>query len=161
MLTLKRLKELLEYSSDTGLFTNKVNRGGLTVGSLAGGICGVGYILISIDGVQYYGHILAWFYHYGAMPQKGIDHKDHDKVNNRISNLRESTQSQNLGNMRKKAKSETGIKGVYKTTDGKKFRAYIKHNYTPIYLGRFDTVEEAKEAYNKASQKYFGEFAHE
>jgi|WetSurMetagenome_2_1015567.scaffolds.fasta_scaffold47609_3 hypothetical protein len=81
-----------------------------------------------------------------------IDHIDHNGLNNKKSNLRLCTRSQNMGNVLK-----LKYKGVQKRTNI--FRAYIDKDYKRIYLGNFNTPEEAANAYNKKAVELFGEFA--
>ena len=84
-----------------------------------------------------------------------IDHINGDKLDNRRENLRSATQSQNSMNSR--IKNKTGYKGVTKTNQ--KWGAQIKVNGQQIWLGTFNTPEEAHDAYREAAEQYFGEFA--
>ncbi len=100
-LTQKRLKELLHYSPDTGVFTWLVTRGRYTkTGSVAGGWNGTGYRIISIDGKRYLAHRLAFMYIKGSFPKDQTDHINKVRHDNKWSNLRESTQRQNHENRR-------------------------------------------------------------
>jgi len=78
MLTQERLKELLTYNPDTGVFTRKkVSRGGRwKVGTLDG----TGYIHTRVDYKIYLAHRLAWLYMYGEFPTETIDHINHNKT---------------------------------------------------------------------------------
>lgn len=62
ILSHNRLKELLLYNHDTGIFTFTCTRGGKLQGDVAGAIHGLGYIFIMLDGETYPAHRLAWFY---------------------------------------------------------------------------------------------------
>ena len=93
MLEALRLRELLSYDPDTGLFRWSKNKGSKDAGELAGCVSPKGYILIGIDGCLYLAHRLAWLYVHGEFPEKDIDHRDQDKSNNRICNLRLATSS--------------------------------------------------------------------
>lgn len=86
-----------------------------------------------------------------------VDHINGDRLDNRRCNLRLCTQAQNLGNQRTSKNNHLGVKGV--TLFGSKFRARITINYKQIYLGLFDSLEDAIIAYNEAAIKYHGEFA--
>jgi hypothetical protein len=92
-------------------------------------------------------------------PPKGydIDHINHNKLDNRKSNLRVCTRSQNMRNMGKR-KNSTGFRGVYKKR--KKFTASIQVNGKSVGLGTFLTPEEAYKARVEAEKKYYGEFAY-
>ena len=93
------LFDILDYNTETGIFTNKVTRSPTAVkGAIAGYINPVGYIVIRLKGFNYYGHRLAWFYEYAKWPTNLIDHKNEIKSNNAISNLREATHFTNFKN---------------------------------------------------------------
>lgn len=87
-----------------------------------------------------------------------VDHRDHDGLNNRRSNLRWATQSQNCVNTTKLARGSSGYRGVSRTRNGR-FHAAIHVNKTCIGLGNHLTAEDAARAYDKAARQHFGEFA--
>ncbi len=150
MLSQERLKELLDYDSETGVFTNKVNRGRVRAGDIAGATQAVGYVIIGVDGTRYYAHRLAWLYEHGCWPAEFIDHKDGDKTNNRISNIREASAGQNLENMcEAKVNNLSGLMGVSRHVSGL-FFSRISVDKQKRHLGYFKTAEEAHSAYLKA-----------
>lgn len=160
MITQEYLKEVLNYNSETGIFTWKVRKG---VRGKVGAVTGTlskyrGYLDIKIDGVLYPAHRLAWLYVYGKMPDNLIDHIDCDRVNNRISNLREATHSENLRNTGRTVVNTSGFKGVSLHKMTGKWQARVGVNRTRKYLGLFDTPEEAFIAYQAAAQELHGEF---
>lgn len=119
MLTKERLQELLIYNTVTGIFTWKVNRRGTAkAGTVAGRPNNKGYIDISIDGKRYKAHRLAWLYITGSWPENQIDHINRIRDDNRLANLRDVTQSENLRNCGVSKSTASGIKNVYKSGNG-------------------------------------------
>jgi len=146
-LSQEELKTLLIYDPISGIFTWKDS------GKEAGSIKNC-YIYIQVKGHQYPAHVLAWFYVHGTWSL--IDHKDNTRSNNALLNLRPTTHQLNAAN-RTFTGNNSGYKGVYRK--GSKFEVGIKVNQRRIYLGLFNSAEEASEAYEQAAKKYFGEFA--
>lgn len=146
MLTQERLKELLDYDSLTGIFIWKKARNNNLVGIIAGAKRPDGYLRIRIDYKFYYAHRLAWLYVYGEWPKNCIDHKDMVHDNNRISNLRDVTNSVNMQNQRAARKDNLhGFLGVKRNGNG--FAAHIQLNGKQKNLGTRKTPEEAHELY--------------
>ena len=160
MLTQERLKELLSYDPATGVFRWRVSLSNRAPsGSVAGCIRPDGYVQIMIDGKHYLAHRLAWLYVHGELAPQ-LDHADGNPSNNRISNLRPATQSQNNGNARKRSDNTSGKKGVSWHKRDKKWQSRIKHNGRQIYLGYFETAKAAHAAYCEKARELFGEFWH-
>lgn len=158
-LTQVRLKELLDYDPETGLFRWRIKRSQKNVGSIAGCINVAGYRQISLDNVLYRGARLAWLYVYGCWPTNEVDHINCDRADDKFSNLRDVTGSQNKKNVPRKSNNKTGFKGVCRHSQATdKFMAQITVNWKPIYLGLFDSPEKAYAAYCKASERLHGKF---
>jgi len=87
-----------------------------------------------------------------------IDHINGDGLDNRLSNLRVVTVSQNNLNSRVRNDSQSGIKGAYYDKRKGTYYSRITVEGKNIYLGTFKTVEEAAQAYAEASAKYHGEY---
>lgn len=151
-LTAERLREVLHYDPETGVFTNRKNRQGTArAGQKAGSVDKEGYLVIRVDYKHHKAHRLAWLYVYGEWPSLQIDHWDLDKSNNRIRNLRDVTGSTNMQNMvEARCDNKLGVRGV--TPSGNKFRANIGFRGKMLHIGSYDTVEEASAAY-KAKKK--------
>lgn len=92
-----------------------------------------------------------------ALPGEFVDHVNGDSLDNRISNLRVCTQSQNLANSIRKKRSKSGYRGVF--PEGDKWIAKIMCDGTAHRLGRFSCKAEAAKAYDEAARSLFGEFA--
>jgi len=150
------LRSLLDYDPKTGEFSWRVFRPGTPVGTRAGCQTDRGYVYIGIDASLYLAHRLAWAHYYGTWPTAGIDHRDRDPSNNRIANLRVATYSRNGANL---LTSRGGLKGAFRYGKHGRWFARIMVHKVPIYLGSYDTAEEAHDAYCRAAVKHFGEFA--
>ena len=154
MLTQERLKELLHYCPDTGVFTWRINRGHVPAGRVAGSISDQGYRNVDIEKKKYKAHRLAWLYMYGVMPDGHLDHINRDKLDNRIANLREVTNSQNEQNKVSRRDNTSGYRGVVWHKPTKKWRAEIKIAQKKIHLGLFVNPEDAARAYAAAAAVY-------
>lgn len=153
MITQERLKELFDFDPETGIFTNKTQRSynskiGQKVGTLA-----QGYFKVVVDRKMYLLHRLAWLYVYGYLPPY-IDHINRVSTDNRISNLRPVTKKQNVENQKLASTNKSGYRGVSWDKKRKKWFVSIQHNTKTIALGRFENIEDARDAYCKAAAKY-------
>jgi len=147
MLTQKRLKEVLDYSPETGIFTR------IRSGAVITKPNDNGYIRTMVDYKSYYAHKLAWLYVYGVWPD-ALDHIDHRKPNNRIINLREAAQSENSKNRSTSRNNKSGFNGVHWHERDKGWLAVINVNKKPVYLGQFKDKFEAICARASANNKY-------
>lgn len=153
-LTAERLKELLHYDPETGVFTWRVYRGGTAKqGTIAGGLIPAGYRIIRL-GVNQYAHRLVWLYVYGRLPTQDIDHIDGNRDNNAFANLREATRSENLQNQRRaKSKIGPGVLGVSWAKHRNKWLAQITYDGKQHNLGLYNTIEQASAAYLAAKRE--------
>jgi hypothetical protein len=158
ILTQKELKKYLNYNPKTGVFLWKCSRGHRMKGDIAGCRATVGYWQIMLHKKYYLAHRLAWLYMTGSMPKHHIDHIDMDKLNNKISNLREATSKENAMNRTCAKNSKSGRKGVSWNKASGKWMVFIKLDGKNRNLGSFDDIEEAAAAYAKSAKKHYPEF---
>lgn len=149
-LTAARLRELLHYDPDTGVFTNLVTRNNNS--AIAGDTAGTlshGYIQIRIEGTIFKAHRLAFLYMNGSFPLGYVDHINRVRNDNRWCNLRDVTNSFNMQNVvRCNRNNVTGRRGVMPHGSG--FRAQIMLNGKTTSLGTYRTIEDAAKAYEAA-----------
>lgn len=118
-----------------------------------------GYVRIFVDGKSYLAHRLVWALVYGEVPSLDVDHADRNRSNNRLSNLRLATRSQNCMNRPAHCTNKVGIKGVHWHRATGKWAASIRFGGNRKHLGVFDTINEAATAYRSAASILHGEFA--
>lgn len=109
------------------------------------------------------GTLLEWMHHLVLAPVEGlqIDHIDGKGTNNRRSNLRYVTASQNQANRGPQKNNTSGYKGVIFMPLVGNYQARITVKGKRIYLGVFKTAQQAALAYNKASLEHFGQFGYQ
>ena len=153
MLTTERLKQLLSYDPETGVFTWASNRLPQRIGQRAGSEHNDGYRKIRLDGRDYLEHRLAWLYVHGAFPKFDTDHINGNRCDNRICNLRDVPRATNMHNERKaRANGSSGFLGVSWVESRKKWRAKITANGKKKTIGEFNTPEAAHHAYLEAKR---------
>lgn len=94
----------------------------------------------------------------GAKPGTKVDHVNRDGLNNRRSNLRLATHTENMRNSRIQKNNTSGFKGVSRYGDTGRWRACIWADGVKTSLGCFDTPEEAHAAYCEAAKRLHGKF---
>lgn len=154
--TAEYVKSLISYNPETGEFHRACDRKRWKKGEKVGGIKKNGYVYVGIDQGRYVAHRLAWLVMTGNEPSSEVDHINGIKSDNRWSNLRLASHSQNGMNKSVQSKSQTGVKGVYPYKG--KFRAKVSVDGKTVEVGVFDTIEEAKAAHIKLAQALHGDF---
>lgn len=129
-------------------------------GSVVGSRTKKGYYLVRIAGASCYSHRIVWELHNGTIPEGiKIDHKDCDKENNKIDNLRLATESNNKWNLGKYRSNTSGYKGVYWDSHAKRYRASVQVFGKKSYIGVYSTKEEAHAAAEAKRAVLHKEFA--
>ena len=152
------IKEHLLYNKNTGIFYWNVNRQKIQKGSIAGGLSSEGYIQIRVLGKKMSAHRMAQLLHYGTLPNN-IDHINGIKTDNRIENLREATQSENMRNYAHNTKNTSGYKNVVWNKKAFKWQVGLRVEGKKKHIGLFNSINEAVEAAQNARQQFHGAFA--
>lgn len=158
-ITQELVKELFDYKD--GFLYSKVKRKILNIGDRVGCLStnrGDNRYVMKINYKRYYSSRIIFLWHHGYMPNV-VDHKDRDKMNDRIENLRAATHTQNMQNRTSSKRSTSKHLGVCFGTDCKKWISIISIKGKQIHLGYFDTENKAAIAYNNAALIHHGEFA--
>lgn len=157
LISLPQLKNILYYNPHTGIFAWLINGHKKSVGQPAGYIS-KGYMRINIDKKYFLVHRLAFFYMTGKWPIDQVDHINGNRSDNRWANLRESNDTLNRENIRKRQTNNTsGYLGVsFKrayTEGARPWAAQIQVSGKHKVIGYFATPEEAHEEYLKEKRK--------
>lgn len=154
--TIERIRQVLAYEPDTGILRWRITSGRAIAGNEAGCLDkSTGYIRVRVDKTFILAHHICWALTYGCWPER-LDHRHGKAAGNGIENLRECTQSQNLGNMERPKHNTSGIKGVSFHKDTGQWLAQIGINGKKTYLGIRPTKEAAAALYAEAAANHFG-----
>jgi len=153
-LTQQRLKEVLNYDAESGVFTWAVGRKKAAKGAIAGGFSDRGYLTICIDGVKHRSHRLAWLYVHGFYPDQ-IDHENHIRHDNRLINLKASNSYENSRNKSKPSDNKSGVVGVSLSNRIGKEKTRWEVRACGKFLGYFDNFFEAV-CKRKSAELQFG-----
>lgn len=155
-LSQNRLKELLHYDPETGVWTwlSKNGTKRPQAGSVSNQGRSAGYRRITIDGESYYSSHLVFLYMIGEFPKEEIDHIDRDRGNDRWINLRKTNHIKNCQNRGNRNDNKSGYPGVSYNKQYGKWKADITVDKQRIYLGKFHTLEDAIAARKFAEKTY-------
>ena len=156
-LTAERLREVMTYDHMTGVLAWRGKRGGAEAGTINKID---GYRRVCVDGEIMLAHRLVWFHVHGAWPDDiyDLDHKNSNRLDNRLCNLRLGTRSQNQFNVGPRKTNKSGYKGVSRRANGQ-WWAKIRANGKFYSLGLHDDPAVAHQAYVAAAKRLHGEFA--
>ncbi len=150
---------LFAYDPESGFLVRKYadgasHRHNHFAGKMAGWFDKIGgRIVLSFQGGKTYAHRVIWLMMTGSWPRDHVDHRDGNGTNNRWINLRDVPAQGNQQNRVANKNRGSGICGVQWDDERKKWVARITHKRKTIHLGRFDTPEEARQAYLRAKER--------
>jgi hypothetical protein len=153
------LHQLFEYLPDGTLrrkTANKRSRRGAIVGEKNDG---TDYLQTTVNGLRCQVHLAVWLMHYGKMPTGFVDHRNGNKRDNRIENLRDSSRQQNNQNRSVGTNNKVGVKGVHWDKTLCKWRSVIYLNGRKEFSAYFETLLDAVAAIFSARSQLHGEFA--
>jgi hypothetical protein len=153
------LNQLVYYDKDQGCLFWKQTKGRMIADEPCLCIGSNGHHIIQINGKQYQVSRIIWFMHYGSDAECTIDHKDTDKLNDHISNLRLATIGQNNCNVAPRSNNKSGIRGLSFDSTRLKWKASVGLHGKVISLGRFKGKILAIKAIKEARSKLQKEFA--
>ena len=154
-LTQERLKKLLHYDPETGIWTWLQWRSQMPPGSRAGTRRTDGRWIINVQGRRYLCSRLAFFYMTGEWPAVLVDHINRDGGDDRWCNLRSATFSQNSSNKKMRSNNTTGYIGVQWSEERQKWVVYVNQQY----VGRYTNLDEAVKARDYHTAIKHGAFA--
>lgn len=149
---LKLLSSMLRY--ENGVLYWLEWRSGVRKDLVAGSVTKNGYLSVGAMGVKAYAHRIIWFMHNGEIPAGfDVDHINHNRLDNRIENLRIVSRSENLKN-KGVVLSSSGEMGVYWSKAAGKWEASLQVGGKKVYFGLFDSVESARTARVEADKMH-------
>tara|TARA_R110002012_G_scaffold318308_1_gene536377 strand:+ start:22505 stop:23146 length:642 start_codon:yes stop_codon:yes gene_type:complete len=152
-ITQEKLNKVFEYNPNTGVIKYKVDTLRNSKGDIATYNHTGGYENICINTKNYLAHRIIYMYMTGKMPEY-IDHINHNRKDNKWSNLRNVTHLENNTNTSLSKNSSSNYNGISLIKSTGKYRAYINKDYNQIHLGVFNTIEEAKKVRDKANKEH-------
>ena len=157
MLTQSEIRRLTNYNEETGEFTWSANAHKKVRGKPVGSMSRNGYLVTKVDYKRYLVHRLVWLYVHGEFPKDEIDHINRNKADNRVSNLRDVDRFTNVHNKSKTSNSVSGYTGVRRTSNKKRWQAFIHMGGKFMNLGVYDTIDEALSARVEYKRRVFGD----
>jgi hypothetical protein len=157
-LTVELVRKLFSYEGGRLFWACHCYQAKIRFGMEAGTFNYSGYRVITIKGIKYRAHQIAWAHHHGEWLSEGkIDHENGMEHDNRIENLRKATLSQNAANTNKRKGSNTGIRGVHRTGNGR-YKVTCGTGKSS-HKGTFADIGLAILARQAAAKERYGEFA--
>lgn len=157
-LTAERARQVIAYDPETGILTriSGSSRAGRFIGKPVGSVRKDGYLEFSIDGKTYLAHRVAWLLAHGDWPTL-LDHRNRDRADNRLANLRLASEHENGINHGISASNTSGVTGVFWDRTKRRWKSYIRA-YGVSQHGSHKTFEEAVAARRAAETEQLGEW---
>jgi hypothetical protein len=156
--TAELVRQFLQYDPESGIFTWIKRPNAMVAAGDIAGTCHKGALtMIGLRGRKYPAARLAFLWMTGRWPVEEVDHIDRNPLNDRWANLREASRQQNAANRMVPRKS--GLpRGVYPSNKSGRFYAMITIGRECVYLGTFDTPDEAHKAFMERARATNGDF---
>lgn len=157
--TQEELKAMYHYDPETGLFTHLMRRGKGQIGAIVGKRDVYGYIQMRVCNRLFKAHQLAHLYMTGEFVERpySIDHINGVRDDNRWCNLRKATYHEQVWNTGAHHHNKSGLKGAWPCKTTGRWQSILTDGENKLWLGRFDTAEEAHRAWLKAATELRGE----
>lgn len=152
------VRAVLDYDPATGFFRWIARPGRRCIIGADARVIQKGRNTVIIKGTRFQASNVAWLLSYGEWPDGEVDHRDRNKLNDAIDNLRLGTTMKNMMNMGKTKRNKSGHKGVSAHRDGG-FTAWIRADGYKYYLGIFAEVGHAAAAYRIAAAGMHAEYS--
>lgn len=146
------LLRVFAYNAASGVLSYRNKSYSGQAGEVAGYPHSQGYLSVAIGRKEYLVHRIIWMMQTGVWPDE-VDHSNHDRQDNRWTNLRSVAPREQQLNMRLRKNNKSGVQGVRALPSGK-FYACIMKNRKQISLGSFTDLVDAVAARKAAEQQY-------
>lgn len=158
--TKELIRELFQYREDGVLVRRVRTANSNQVGDVISSSDSNGYIRTNIKGSNYKVHRLIYIYHYGNIPDGiHIDHINGVVDDNRIDNLQTLSTKDNIRKQKTNCRNTSGHRGITFSKKKRKWQAQITVDELKMWIGYYDTPEEAALAYDQAAMIHYGRFA--
>lgn len=158
-ITQAQVQQAFDYDPETGVLKWKNS---LSVRAANGSVAGRpdkdGYLVVGLFTITLKVHRVIFLYMTGAFPKYEVDHINNDPADNRWSNLREATHTQNNWNTKLKKHGTSGVKGVSWCNQKNKWRAHITVEGRQMSLGAFDEISDAEALVKMKRAEFHKEF---